>query len=370
MSSMLGVVIFVAIMIPVFLTSMFIPYWTRKTESFGVSIPEEVYHYNELKAFRKSYAIRVGIFSMVIAAAFLLFSAGGLESEQAFSWLFSTIITTYLVGSFIIYLRYHKRMKIMKENQGWQKEKPQRTVIDTSFRDQKLTYSNAWFLLPLAVTVATVFVTFSFFDRIPERIPMQYDFEGNVTNWAEKSYRSVLFMPVMQVYLIGLFLFINSMTARAKQQVSAEKPEESKARNVIFRRRWSLFLILTSVGIVLLFSLIQWSFIFSVPQSLLVYAPILFGAAVTIASIWIAYTTGQGGSRVQMTTTDSGEVIDRDDDRYWKLGQFYFNKNDPSLFLEKRFGVGWTINLARPLVWVIFLVIIGLAVGLPLILGV
>lgn len=26
----------------------------------------------------------------------------------------------------------------------------------------------------------------------------------------------------------------------------------------------------------------------------------------------------------------------RDDDRYWKLGIFYFNKSDPSLFVEKK----------------------------------
>lgn len=35
-----------------------------------------------------------------------------------------------------------------------------------------------------------------------------------------------------------------------------------------------------------------------------------------------------------------GNIIDRDDDQYWKLGMFYFNKNDSTLFLEKRFGVG------------------------------
>jgi uncharacterized membrane protein len=28
---------------------------------------------------------------------------------------------------------------------------------------------------------------------------------------------------------------------------------------------------------------------------------------------------------------------------------FYFNKNDPSIFVEKRFGVGWTINFAHPI---------------------
>ena len=40
-----------------------------------------------------------------------------------------------------------------------------------------------------------------------------------------------------------------------------------------------------------------------------------------------------------------------DDDRYWKLGIFYWNHDDASLFVPERFGIGWTINLGRPAAW-------------------
>ena len=39
----------------------------------------------------------------------------------------------------------------------------------------------------------------------------------------------------------------------------------------------------------------------------------------------------------------------RDDDRNWILGNFYYNKNDPSIFVEKRIGMGWEINLGNPI---------------------
>ena len=32
---------------------------------------------------------------------------------------------------------------------------------------------------------------------------------------------------------------------------------------------------------------------------------------------------------------------------------FYCNPDDASLFLPERFGVGWTLNWARPAVWAI-----------------
>lgn len=43
----------------------------------------------------------------------------------------------------------------------------------------------------------------------------------------------------------------------------------------------------------------------------------------------------------------------RDDDRYWKAGIFYVNRDDASLFLPERFGIGWTLNWARPAAWLL-----------------
>lgn len=37
-----------------------------------------------------------------------------------------------------------------------------------------------------------------------------------------------------------------------------------------------------------------------------------------------------------------------DDDDYWVLGMFYFNPNDKRLNVDKRVGIGYTINMAHP----------------------
>lgn len=43
-------------------------------------------------------------------------------------------------------------------------------------------------------------------------------------------------------------------------------------------------------------------------------------------------------------------------DRHWKLGgMVYFNPDDPTVNVPKRFGVGITLNMARPISWVIIL---------------
>lgn len=44
----------------------------------------------------------------------------------------------------------------------------------------------------------------------------------------------------------------------------------------------------------------------------------------------------------------SAPVIFRDDDRYWYGGIFYNNPDDPDVFVPKRYGLGWTVNLGNP----------------------
>ncbi|RIW28702.1 DUF1648 domain-containing protein [Bacillus salacetis] len=363
-------ILLLVIMIPVFLSMMFIPYWTRKTESFGVSIPEEVYNSKELKGMRKQYAVLTGFLSVAVTIIFFLMGSSFSADEELMSLLFSGIVFAFIVFSFVIYLVFHRKMKTLKQHNKWAAEKSQLVVVDTAFRKQRLTHSNLWFIISFLVVLVTVFLTFQHYQAMPDQIPTKYNFDGEVTNSVEKSYRSVLVMPIIQVYLTLLFIFINTIIAKAKQQVSAQNPEDSMKKNVVFRRRWSAYVIMTGIAVVLLLAFIQLSSIYSINNELMTIIPLIFTVGVVAGSIILSITTGQGGSRVQTATTgENGTVIDRDDDRYWKLGVIYFNPNDPSLFLEKRFGVGWTVNLARPLAWVFFLVIIGLAVGIPLLMG-
>lgn len=51
-------------------------------------------------------------------------------------------------------------------------------------------------------------------------------------------------------------------------------------------------------------------------------------------------------------STAGAPLGDRTADEHWKLGLIYYNPADPALFIEKRFGIGYTMNMARPVVWV------------------
>jgi uncharacterized membrane protein len=53
-----------------------------------------------------------------------------------------------------------------------------------------------------------------------------------------------------------------------------------------------------------------------------------------------------------------------DDDRFWKAGILYLNRDDPALFVQRRFGVGWTVNIGRPAGVVIMIVVALVVIGI------
>lgn len=305
----------------------------------------------------------------VIITAILAFTASG-RNENFIGIMYTILIFAYVIAHFIVYLIFHKKMKNLKEQYPEWMKKTQVIMVNTQFRSNKLTYSNYWFAIPFVISIVTIVMTLVNYQQIPDRFPMQYNFSGEVTNWGTKSYRSVMLMPIMQIYLTLLFLFVNIIISKAKQQVSAANPEESLNKNIIFRRRWSLFTILMGTGLIAMFMLPQLSLFYPINLKLQLYVPLVYLIAVCAGAIILSITTGQGGSRMSRSATgENGKVMDRDDDRYWKLGVFYFNPKDPAIFLEKRFGIGWTNNWAHPLSWVFIIVVILLAVGLPILLG-
>src|SRR5699024_4965057 len=129
-------------------------------------------------------------------------------------------------------------------------------IIDTSFSKERLIYSNYWFLIAIGIVLFTTIYTFSVYEQIPDEIPTHTSFSAEIT-YQSKSIGILLMMPILQLFMISTFFFINFIIKRSKQMVGVQNPEISKRQNIIFRRRWSLFMILFSVVTTLMLSFIQ-----------------------------------------------------------------------------------------------------------------
>ena len=94
------------------------------------------------------------------------------------------------------------------------------------------------------------------------------------------------------------------------------------------------------------------------------------GAVIAILAVFVL-AVQSGGSR-SGSASESGRSIPDD---CWKYGVFYFNRDDPALFVPKRFGLnlGYTLNFANRWSWVVLVVslfpVVALIVWLPHVVG-
>lgn len=94
-------------------------------------------------------------------------------------------------------------------------------------------------------------------------------------------------------------------------------------------------------------------------------------AAIELATLGLVLVTtivatqlGQGGGR-HAPTSSAAPIGDRTRDAHWTWGVIYANRDDPAVFVEKRFGIGYALNLGNPRAWglvVLFLVAAGASV--------
>ncbi|WP_033827453.1 DUF1648 domain-containing protein [Bacillus andreraoultii] len=352
------------IFLPLILITSITPYITRKTESFGVSIPSDMFNHSSIKQYRKQYTTQSSLIGIILVIIIGLLAKA--VTEETWVIFYTVGIFAYMIITFFVYYQFHKKMKELKEKENWKVVKKEVVAVDLSFYKQKLTYSNVWFIIPFFITVISFIWTFLNYDRIPEKIPMQYSLDGTVTNWVDKSIGSVLTFPLIQLFMLGVFIYINIVIGRSKQQMDPANPKESIKQNMIFRRRWSLYMIISGTMMILLFVYPQISFVYPINPTLsFIITLVVVGIMVIWAAI-LSITTGQGGSRVKVAANKRDEVMNRDDDQFWKLGVFYFNPDDPSVWLEKRFGSGWTVNFARPTAWLFLLLTILIPIAIAI----
>jgi uncharacterized membrane protein len=103
------------------------------------------------------------------------------------------------------------------------------------------------------------------------------------------------------------------------------------------------------------------------------YVMLAMTIVLMLAAIYLSARYGQGGSRLGDLSTETlgltdayasrkdlaAPIGDRTPDECWKFGQLYFNPDDPAIWVEKRAGVGYTLNFGRPASWAILLAITG-----------
>lgn len=347
----------VAIMVLLAGIQAFMPYLVKNTEVFGIYVPEPHNRQKNLEKLKKTYACLV--LSGGLLAAVLYMAAVNLLDVQEGQAVISGVGLQLGIIAFSMALYFSKHLKVKKEKQqqGWVAGKKEKVVVDLQFRNDLEMVSGVAFLLPMLVTIGLIAFTLSVYSQLPEQIPVHWGPDGTADRFSEKTVFSSISMLLMLLIMQGLFYLMNRARKTSGSKIRATQKVQSRKRELASRKYGSWLLFITSVSVTLLLGSLQLSVIYPELAGSLWVMAIIIGFTILVLAGTAFYTikVAKFSSNPAAEASDPG-VIDADSDKYWKAGIFYVNKEDPSIMVEKRFGIGWTVNFGNTMSWGILFV--------------
>jgi uncharacterized membrane protein len=340
------------------------PAITKPTIQFGVRVPAGHVGADVIRGQRRAYYWRTAAIGACCTAAALLLRGAG-------SWWLPRIILVLEVAADIgCLLLARKKITAVKHAEHWFAGLRQTVVADTSWRADPPRFPRRWLLPALAVVAATVVIGVVRYPGLPGRLGA--GLASGSGRAVPKSLVSAFAVVAGQLYVTALWTGLLLLVYRARPDIEAADPAGSASR---YRR----FLAMVSRAMLALVALADLSLMLAALQKWQVYRlsgaasvlpllpfvlGLLIGAAVVLrtgqAGFRLPAGAGsgdrrRGASRALGAPRAASEALgtDRDDDRFWKAGLLYVNRDDPALLVGARFGPSWTLNLANPAAWLL-----------------
>lgn len=325
-----------------------IPYLVKRTIVFGVTIPEKNLNDTKLNSYKKRFSIIVLSLTTIALILFSIWYFLSKPTEEVMVLFGTIIVFGILTLNIVLYFYHHVKVLQRKREEKWGEDLKQLKTVDLAVREQDEMLPWYLFLFPIVITVGVLVYTISQYQLLPDQIPTHWGINGQPDAFTDKNMLSVIQMPATLLFLQIMFMAINISTKRSGIKLSATNTAASRTRQLTLRKYSSWLMFMVSVLITMLFSFFQLSTIHEglVGEAITFALPLTIMFIILIGSIIFAIRVGTAGNKL-VTQPEEG-IRDFDEDQYWKGGIFYFNKNDPSIFVEKRFGIGWTLNFANP----------------------
>jgi uncharacterized membrane protein len=344
--------------------ALLLPAFTRRDLLFGVTVPPGARSTPAGRSIVRGY--RLGVLALTLALACVVallyvFAPGAWWQSP---WMAFVPVALALLPD-IFYLRAHFAVRRLTASVPPVASEvhpgPAAELVPRHYGDY---VPWIWESLPLAMIALTAGYLAITYAAAPAIIPTHFNAAGVANQFTHKTIGSYFMLVWLQLFL-EVFLTVVSVLVVGAKAV----PGRADLR---FRRRTLRFLYFVKVlsiafvG-VLAVSIAQAS-LSAHPQ---IGLPLVFSAVFLVlvlgGVLLLGITTGQGGSRLGLAAETA---TDRLDDRYWTLGAIYANPADPSIFVERRFGLGWTLNFGNPrallVMFGLLVVPIALVVGIAL----
>ncbi|MGL5021362.1 MAG: DUF5808 domain-containing protein [Mycoplasmatales bacterium] len=332
----------ISVLLLSFLSVIIIPVINNNQYFFGVSIPHSGFENKEIKSVKlKFYKINtIGVMVCSIVA-FLL-------KEEVLIMLVPMCL--YIIISGVSFILCFKDVKVIKTNNNWNKLESKKIIIDTNFKKNIRVISYKYYLLLFAINTILTGYIISIYDTLPDKIPSHINLNGVADAFGDK--KEVIVTFVIISYLITLlFIGINFSFTKIKQNLNHANPEVSSIKTIDYIYSSSIVLFYFALIITTISS---GSLLLTVEAISILMFNILSIICLILFLVCL-FRLYKISAKRNRETPINNDIFGNDDN--WYYGAFYFNKNDPSLFVEKRVGIGWTVNFGNKGVVIVLVLI-------------
>ena len=324
----------------VLVIALVLPSINSPTVPFGVRVPAQ--HAADPTVARQTRVYRWRVLVGGIAAAVVgvvIYRVTGVELLLPLAVL---AIVGVWYGCFIV---ANHEIRAAKAAGGWYEGVRQGIAVDTELRTDPPRFPWLWLAPALIITVVTVIIGVLGYSSMPAILAVHYGARGVPNRLAAKSIGTAFSLVFVQIGATALLAGIAAaIVYRSRSDLDPAHPVSSAH----WHRQYLVLGARALLGLVAMIdlgmlgaSLLMWTGTVTAWAPAVVVVPILAGVVVAIIVL-------ARHNRVRVEHDEDTGLTHRDDDKYWRGGLFYVNREDTTMFVPRRYGLGWTLNFGNP----------------------
>lgn len=297
----------------------FVPLLTRPGIFFSATVDPEFPRSADGRRLLRSYRLQAAMWAIAGIVLSLLVLPGRPDKRMLVPMLF--LIGGTSVSYWLKFREVHAR---------YGTHSPEIRRAELSARPTTEKFSSWIWLLPFLALAVTAVYLYLHWDAVPERFPVHWGADGQPNRWASRDplhvYAPLLMGAGMNLFLLGFGWMLSRLS------------RNTVMRHVTIRIMEVLLYPMTFTFIIVAL----------LPFGLLVPVWLIPGLMLLCVAVLIVWSYRQ----ISVPAT-ADAVPEPQSDAYWKAGMFYYNPNDPAIFVAKRVGIGYTLNFASKWAWIV-----------------
>ena len=312
------------LLIPIFLTGLLLallPRYYRPNFLFGNTVAPEFRDRAEARSARRAFERDVLVWTVLAAA--LLFAWPNEMAIHASAPIVQT------GGALWSWLRQRRRLRPYAVGLPVVREAQLAASPEYMYGGWA-----AW-IVPFVLLALAANYLYQYAYLLPDRIPTHYGLNGP-DRWGPRNWRTLYLPLVIGALAMSTVVTIAAGLSYGARRGSTREQDAFRRANLrlLLAMHWSLAFLFGVLGTAPVRTVAGPAIPGWVPMGMLFASLGIFG--------WQVFKANR-----------SGPGPDPTPDECWHAGDFYYNPADPAFVVEKRFGIGYTVNLAHRVTWLL-----------------